>query len=391
MKTIRKISLCLWMLLIPLFAVYAQNELKEPVNESAILSLKTQMAINKPEAKRLGWKINEDELKLLSLRKPITSVNTSLSYHKVEYLVDGLQIPGTTTYKWYTSQNNASFVIDLQRVCKVYEFVTYDCQVQEFSYSNVVNYNIYVGLEDALSNKWMNVVSKTGGGSTKIKADMISPVEARYIRYEVQGSTPGGTRMYEFEVWGEEVGEIPDMTDVTMQAAKKNLHLISYDKPVIPDTSIVVTDSLLHFGKNFTGWKATKAAPYFIVDLEKVYDVSRLQIFFGDGVPNYTISTCEDNTDGFQWKLAGENTDRTWYLSRTMIIQPEKARYVKFEVDAADVVMTQVNDFEVWGCDVAAQRQSFTMKWVWMAAGVLAGALLFFLLFVIFRKSGFRF
>ncbi len=399
MKTCRKISLCLGVLFIPLFAIYAQieklkigEELDVMPKQLMSIPVAVQKAANQKTAEMLGWKIDPDELKVLSLRKPITSISTLQPNSKMEYLVDGIQIPDATTYRWFTTQNYPSFVIDLQRVCRIYQFVTYDCQTLEPTLYNVPAYNIYVGLEDALSNNWKKVLGVGGRGAEKIKTDMIEPVEARYIRYEVAGTVSGGIRMYEFEVWGEEIKK-QETTDVTMQSAMKDLQLISYDKPVIPDITKMEADSLPRLGKDFSGWKATKTSPSFIVDLGKVYDVSRFQLLFGDGVPNYTISTCEDNTDGFQWKLAGKNTDRTWYLSRTMVIQPQKARYVKFETDAADAVITQVNDFEVWGWDSKAvvPRQFFTMNWVWVVVGVLTAALLIFLLFMFLRRSDFRF
>lgn len=109
-------------------------------------------------------------------------------------------IDGDNTTKWCEVANDRPFVIiKLAEPCQVCKFVLHDCKTREAQFHNIDQYRIYVSAD---GTDWQLVVDAKNRKADDVKIDIITPVEAGYVKLEVK--RPAGdsaTRIYGFDVY----------------------------------------------------------------------------------------------------------------------------------------------------------------------------------------------
>lgn len=149
--------------------------------------------------------LNGATLDCVSVGKTIDSASYEGSHEGPQYLIDGVNIPGSTSQKWCTNAANPWVIIDLEQPYNLYRFDIYDCQLKEGG-ANVDNYDIYTSMDKVT---WTKVVSKTNNG-VSTHNDWCKPTVGRYIKWDILWDSPMTIRVWEFAAFGMAGGPIVD-------------------------------------------------------------------------------------------------------------------------------------------------------------------------------------
>ncbi len=134
---------------------------------------------------------------LVSVGAAIHSYSGSTSTGLPQYLVDGVQVPGSIEYKWCNISNHW-VIIDLKEAYDIYSFKIWDTGHLESATGNIDAYQIYLS-NDVNANDWILAIDEKGRKVENTKTDYCIPTKARYIKFvPLQEAT---IRIWEFEVF----------------------------------------------------------------------------------------------------------------------------------------------------------------------------------------------
>lgn len=175
---------------------------------------------------------NDKSLELVSVDKSIYSCSkwNEGDNEAPEYLLDGKYSSDDVTMheKWCASGNREyTVIIDLEQIYNIYRTRIMDCQVAE-SGDNFNNYRIYISKD---AQDWKPVIEKTEQRSVKIKDDYIAPTEGRYVKLNIYDKSPFTIRVWEFEIYGTELGEhsIQQQEDLVIGLSAEQENKLTFD------------------------------------------------------------------------------------------------------------------------------------------------------------------
>lgn len=136
--------------------------------------------------------------------KVIHSVSGFIDPEKPQWLIDGVEVPGSVRNKWCVGGAKSHWVIiDLQNTYKLYQFKIFDCGHKESPSDNFKNYKIELSKD---GNTWTEALNETNIPATaayNTKEAWIKPTVARYIRFTpYDEEMPITIRVWEFQAFG---------------------------------------------------------------------------------------------------------------------------------------------------------------------------------------------
>ncbi len=145
---------------------------------------------------------NNKVVQNLAKGKTIHSVSGFIDPERPQWLIDGVEVPGSVRDKWCVGGSKSHWVIiDLEAAYKLYQFKIFDCGHKENYSDNFKNFKIELSKD---LSEWTTVLDEKARPENT-KNDWIKPTVARYVRFTpYDEEMPITIRIWEFQAFGTE-------------------------------------------------------------------------------------------------------------------------------------------------------------------------------------------
>lgn len=189
-------------------------------------------ALGSTQLEQFGCEVFEDNaisgVKNLARSAKIVASTPVNSYsYDVNKLIDGVVAPSANNEKYCATANEPYFTLDLGGKNTIYGFNLYDCKSNKDKSDNVDTYKIFVSTDNTT---WTEVVNETEASEINVKKDYITPVEARYVKFQAYAERAITVRLWEFEVYGHDNFNITASTpqSVNLEAGESTTLKVAY-------------------------------------------------------------------------------------------------------------------------------------------------------------------
>lgn len=247
---------------------------------------------------------------------------------------------GADSWSWVIFE-----LIDIYAIDKI---VWRDGDYRENIDENSNEYKISVSAAGTGDGDWTEIVNRTGVKSENTKTDEFSPVEARYVKFEVK-KTGSAVRIYGFDIYG-----------TFSRAINDRGNNISFGKSIVDfnttTTNYGETPANLLNGNADRPWAFQRSSEdrWIVIDLEAEYDVTGFMI---DETDDYISGYSVYASKGDKWtKIVDRKTfDPANQARKTVTLTDAvQCRYIKLEIPSdlqppTDGHWVRMKEFEVYG------------------------------------------